>query len=80
MNKGKANLYLAHDCSISQEDISFENSESDAVVSLSPEEAASYIADLLSSLGDIALKAQLFLLSDLIKVAQEEATMHSTSP
>ena len=78
MNKGRAKIYLAHDCNISQENNSLENSDTNYVVSLSPEEAAAYIAELLSSLGDIAMEAHLSLLSDLIKVAEEEARMHST--
>jgi hypothetical protein len=77
MNKSKAKLYAAHNRNISQEKVSTEkNSETDYIVSLSPEEAAGYIADLLSSLGDIARKAHLSVLFDLIKVAEEEARMH----
>lgn len=41
-----------------------------------PEEAASYIADLLASLRSIAVRARLDILSDLIEVAQEEALLH----
>jgi hypothetical protein len=76
MNKSKAKLYVAHDCAVSQEKPLSKSSETNYTVSLPPEEAASYIADLLSSLGDIARKAHLSVLYDLIKVAEEEARMH----
>ncbi len=75
MNTRRSQLYLAH--ARPAEDVE-ENpgSDDDYVADLQPEEAAEYIAALLSSLRPIAVKAKFRLLSDLIAVAEEEAKFH----
>jgi hypothetical protein len=77
MNKRQAQLFLAHNSSADQTSESVEPERDDHAISLQPREAASYIADLLSSLRMIAVKAGLQPLSDLISVAEEEAKLRS---
>jgi len=60
------------DDSIGEADASY----SDDVVDMTPAEAAEYVASLLSSLRQVAAKAQFRLLADLIAVAEEEARFH----
>ncbi len=74
MNTRRGQLYLAHTCT--PEEMQEFDGNDDCVVELQPQEAAEYIASLLSSLRPIAVKAQFRLLSDLIAVAEEEARFH----
>lgn len=85
MNKQPAPLYLARPNSSRRPDEIANGGPDDATYTPSPaqpetkitsEEAAIYIAELLTSLRAIAIKAQLGILSDLIEVAQEEARFH----
>jgi len=76
MIRRRSQLYLAHERQ--QDDLpaqSFETEDS-AVADLTPEDAAEYIAALLTSLRAIAARAQFRLLSDLLCVAEEEAKLH----
>ena len=76
MNTRRGQLYLAH--TICQEDALQDQSEAnDYVADMLPEDAAEYIASLLTSLRAIAVKAQFRLLSDLLSVAEEEARINS---
>lgn len=73
MNLRRSQLYLAHSCP--PEDAQ-EHSSADAFAAeMKPEDAAEYIAALLSSLRSIAAKAKLRMLSDLLYVAEEEAKL-----
>jgi hypothetical protein len=76
MNTRRGQLYLAH--TISSEDApQIQSDADDYVAEMLPEDAAEYIASLLTSLRAIAAKAQFRLLSDLLSVAEEEARIHS---
>jgi len=75
MNTRRSQIYLAHSCPL-EEAQEFGGGNEDSVVDMQPEEAAAYIASLLSSLRPIAVQAQFRLLSDLIAVAEEEARFH----
>ena len=74
MNSRLSPLYLAHSCC--SEKTQNGGGDDDYIADLQPEEAAEYIASLLSSLRPIAVKAHFRLLSDLIAVAEEEAKFH----
>ena len=75
MNTRRSQLYLAHSCS--PEPLATEPAApDDYTAELQPEDAAEYIASLLSSLRAIAVKAQFSALSDLLAVAEEEAKLH----
>ncbi len=71
MNASRSRLYLAH----SRPPGTPEQTEDvdNYIAEMRPEEAAEYIAALLSSVRVIAAKAQLRLLADLLSVAEEEA-------
>ncbi len=75
MNTRRSQIYLAHE-STAEEVREFVGGNDDCVSDLQPDEAAEYIASLLSSLRPIATRAQFRLLSDLIAVAEEEARFH----
>ncbi len=75
MNTRRGQLYLAHPCT-PEEVQEFDGGNDDCVVELEPQEAAEYIASLLSSLRPVAVKSQFRLLADLIAVAEEEARFH----
>jgi hypothetical protein len=78
MNTRRSHIYLAHACTAEQVEKAAGGND-DYVVELQPDEAAEYIASLLSALRPIASKAQFRLLSDLIAVAEEEARFHCRS-
>lgn len=80
MSKKDVRLYLAH---VSQaprypsEDKGMRKTGADSEASgPSPDEVASYIADLLEELEKVAADAGLISLSDLIRVAGEEARLY----
>jgi hypothetical protein len=75
MNTRRSHIYLAHACTGEQIE-TVAGGNDDYVVELQPDEAAEYIASLLSALRPIAANAQFRLLSDLIAVAEEEARFH----
>lgn len=75
MNTRRSQIYLAHACTGEQME-TVAGGNDDYVVELQPDEAAEYIASLLSALRPIAANAQFRLLSDLIAVAEEEARFH----
>lgn len=72
MNGRRSRLHLVHSCSVSE----FPD-KGDYVADLDPEDAAEYIAALLASLRQLAVKAKLRMLSDLIYMAEEEAKLNS---
>lgn len=74
MNGHRSHLYLAHSCTIGEFP---DESGGDCDADMEREDAAEYIAELLASLRDIAVKAKLRMLSDLIYVAEEEAKLNS---
>jgi hypothetical protein len=75
MNGHRSHLYLAHSSTIGE--FPDESGDGDYAASMEREDAAEYIAALLGSLRDIAAKAKLRMLSDLIYVAEEEAKLNS---
>jgi hypothetical protein len=77
INTRRSQLYLAY--SSPPEEVFEDGDEDEAGGSseLQPEDAAEYIAALLSSLREVAAKAHLRLLTDLLSVAEEEAKLHS---
>jgi hypothetical protein len=72
----KSQIYVAYEAQPDQFPNQGENQDS-TVADLSPEDAAEYIAALLSSLRAIAAHAQFGLLADLLSVAEEEAKLQS---
>jgi hypothetical protein len=75
MNGHRSRLYLAHSSTASE--FPAESDDDDYVAEIEREDAAEYIAALLASLREIAVKARLRMLSDLIYVAEEEAKFNS---
>jgi hypothetical protein len=75
MNTRQSQLYLARSCA-SEDHEACGGGDDGYVADMRPEEAAEYIASMLSSLRSIAVKAEFPLLSDLISVAEEEAKFH----
>ncbi len=76
MNARRSQLYLAH--SNPPEEVFQPQIEADDYASgAGSQDAAEYIAELLSSLRPIAATARLRLLSDLLSVAEEEARLHA---
>jgi hypothetical protein len=74
MNKRRSQLNLAY-TSPCEEAFQKTGDTGDFVAEMRPEDAAEYIAALLSSLRAIAIQAQFRLLSDLLSVAEEEARL-----
>ncbi len=75
MHKHRREVYLAYSCP-PEDTLSTVPDAGDYMAATRPEEAAEYIAALLSSLRAIASKSQFQLLADLLYVAEEEARLH----
>jgi hypothetical protein len=78
MNSRRSQLYLAH-ARCDDEPDEVRSGDDDYLAEMRPEDAAEYIASMLSDMRALAAKAQFALLSDLISVAEEEARFHVPS-